>query len=173
MLKVRQNINKLNTNYSIPNTKKEEIISEIQEKIKEILNDLSSNFSQQTVKEELDTIKENYISKLNPEDYIIKPGEIEYKSTYLNIFNDEIKYGILADIRDSSNERMDKFEDLIEKIYKRIDYIKDNLKINDKSLYSIKQKKLYKKMISDNSSFNNTIPTMSNTTLSNNNEEII
>ena len=68
---------------------------------------------------------------------------------------------------------MDKFEDLIEKIYKRIDYIKDNLKINDKSLYSIKQKKLYKKMISDNSSFNNTIPTMTNTTLSNNNEEII
>ena len=68
---------------------------------------------------------------------------------------------------------MDKFEDLIEKRYKRIDYIKDNLKINDKTLYSIKQKKLYKKMISDNSSFNNTIPTMTNTTLSNNNEEII
>ena len=68
---------------------------------------------------------------------------------------------------------MDKFEDLIEKIYKRIDYIKDNLKINDKTLYSIKQKKLYKKMISDNSSFNNTILTMTNTTLSNNNEEII
>ena len=68
---------------------------------------------------------------------------------------------------------MDKFEDLFEKRYKRIDYIKDNLKINDKTLYSIKQKKLYKKMISDNSSFNNTIPTMTNTTLSNNNEEII
>ena len=79
MLKTRQNINKLSTNYTIPKTKKEEIISEIQEKIKETLNDLSSNFSQQTVKEELDKIKENYISKLNPEDYIIKPGEIEYK----------------------------------------------------------------------------------------------
>ncbi len=171
MLKTRQNINKLSTNYTIPKTKKEEIISEIQEKIKETLNDLSSNFSQQTVKEELDKIKENYISKLNPEDYIIKPGEIEYKSTYPKIFNDEIKYGILANIRDSTNERMDKFEDIVEKMYKRIDYIKDNLKINDKSLYSIKQKKLYEKMISYNSSFNNTIPTMSNTTLSNNNEE--
>ena len=66
MLKARQNINKLNTNQIIPNTKKEEIISEIQEKIKEILNDLSSNFSQQTVKEELEKkfMYQNLIQKI-------------------------------------------------------------------------------------------------------------
>ena len=174
MLKTRQKIYKVSANNSTPKSKKEEIISQMREKINITLKNLSSNFYQQTVKEELDKIKENYIPKPHPEeDYIIKPGEIEYKSTYPNIFNDEIKYGILADIRDSSNERIDKIEDIIERLYKRIDNIKDNLKINNKNINRIKQKKLYEKMISYNSSFNNnnTIPTVSNTTLSNNNNE--
>ena len=172
MLKTRQKIYKVNANKSTPKSKKEEIISQMREKINITLKNLSSNFYQQTVKEELDEIKDNYIPKPHPEeDYKIKPGEIEYKSTYPNIFNDEIKYGILADIRDSSNERIEKIEDIIERLYKRMDNIKDNLKINNKNINRIKQKKLYEKMISYNSSFNNTIPTMSNTTLSNNNEE--
>ena len=156
MLKTRQKIYKVSANNSTPKSKKEEIISQMREKINITLKNLSSNFYQQTVKEELDKIKENYIPKPHPEeDYKIKPGEIEYKSTYPNIFNDEIKYGILADIRDSSNERIDKIEDIIERLYKRIDNIKDNLKINNKNINRIKQKKLYEKMISYNSSFNN------------------
>jgi len=168
-MKTRQKILKMNACSSIPNSKKIEIIASIRENIKKTLNNLSSNFSQSTVKEELDKIKENYSPKDHSNDYIIEPGQIEYKSNYPNIFNDEIKYGILADIRDSSNERLDKIEDTVEKMYKKVGHIKDKLKINDKSLNEIRQKLLYEKMISYNKSLNNTLQTLSETNTTNNN----
>ena len=170
-MKTRQKILKMNACSSIPNSKKIEIIASIRENIKKTLNNLSSNFSQSSVKEELDKIKENYSPKDHSNDYIIEPGQIEYKSNYPNIFNDEIKYGILADIRDSSNERLDKIEDTVEKMYKKVGHIKDKLKINDKSLNEIRQKLLYEKMISYNKSLNNTLQTLSETNTTNNNND--
>ena len=161
-MKTRQKIQilKLSTYDSTTNSKKEEIISDIKTYINKASEDLRLNFYQSTVKEELDRIKENYTPKDQSIEYKIKPGEIEYKSNYPYIFNDEIKYGILADIRDSSNERIDKIEGIFEKIYKTLEHIKDKLKINDRNLNGKKLKQLYEKMILENNSFNNTIQTM-------------
>ena len=159
-MKTRKKILKLSTYGSTKNSKKEEIISDIKTYINKASEDLRLNFYQSTVKEELDRIKENYTPKDQSIEYKIKPGEIEYKSNYPYIFNDEIKYGILADIRDSSNERIDKFEGTFEKIYKTLEHIKDKLKINDRNLNGKKLKQLYEKMILENNSFNNTIQTM-------------
>ena len=159
-MKTRQKILKLNTYDLTTKSKKEEIILDIKTYINKASEDLRLNFYQSTVKEELDRIKENYTPKDQSIEYKIKPGEIEYKSNYPYIFNDEIKYGILADIRDSSNERIDKFEGTFEKIYKTLEHIKDKLKINDRNLNGKKLKQLYEKMILENNSFNNTIQTM-------------
>ena len=161
-MKTRQKIQilKLSTYDSTTNSKKEEIISDIKTYINKASEDLRINFYQSTVKEELDRIKENYTPKDQSIEYKIKPGEIEYKSNYPYIFNDDIKYGILADIRDSSNERIDKIEGIFEKIYKTLEHIKDKLKINDRNLNGKKLKQLYEKMILENNSFNNTIQTM-------------
>ena len=159
-MKTRKKILKLSIYGSTKNSKKEEIISDIKTYINKASEDLRLNFYQSTVKEELDRIKENYTPKDQSIEYKIKPGEIEYKSNYPYIFNDEIKYGILADIRDSSNERIDKFEGTFEKIYKTLEHIKDKLKINDRNLNGKKLKQLYEKMILENNSFNNTIQTM-------------
>ena len=161
-MKTRQKIQilKLSTYDSTTNSKKEEIISDIKTYINKASEDLRLNFYQSTVKEELDRIKENYTPKDQSIEYKIKPGEIEYKSNYPYIFNDDIKYGILADIRDSSNERIDKIEGIFEKIYKTLEHIKDKLKINDRNLNGKKLKQLYEKMKFENNSFNNTIQTM-------------
>ena len=159
-MKTRQKILKLRTYDSTTNSKKEEIILDIKTYINKASEDLRLNFYQSTVKEELDRIKENYTPKDQSIEYKIKPGEIEYKSNYPYIFNDEIKYGILADIRDSSNERIDKIEGIFEKIYKTLEHIKDKLKINDRNLNRKKLKQLYEKMKFENNSFNNTIQTM-------------
>ena len=159
-MKTRQKILKFSTYDLTTNSKKEEIISDIKTYINKASEDLRLNFYQSTVKEELDRIKENYTPKDQSIEYKIKPGEIEYKSNYPYIFNDEIKYGILADIRNSSNERIDKFEETFEKIYKTLEDIKDKLKINDRNLNGKKLKQLYEKMILENNSFNNTIQTM-------------
>ena len=168
-MKTRKKILKLSTYGSTKNSKKEEIISDIKTYINKASEDLRLNFYQSTVKEELDRIKENYTPKEQSIEYKIKPGEIEYKSNYPYIFNDEIKYGILADIRDSSNERIDKIEGIFEKIYKTLEHIKDKLKINDRNLNRKKLKQLYEKMIFENNSFNNTIQTMTDTNDSNDN----
>ena len=170
-MKTRQKILKFSTYDLTTNSKKEEIISDIKTYINKASEDLRLNFYQSTVKEELDRIKENYTPKDQSIEYKIKPGEIEYKSNYPYIFNDEIKYGILADIRDSSNERIDKIEGIFEKIYKTLEHIKDKLKINDRNLNGKKLKQLYEKMIFENNSFNNTIQTMtdSNDNVNNNN----
>ena len=159
-MKTRQKILKFSTYDLTTKSKKEEIILDIKTYINKASEDLRLNFYQSTVKEELDRIKENYTPKDQSIEYKIKPGEIEYKSNYPYIFNDEIKYGILADIRDSSNERIDKFEGTFEKIYKTLEHIKDKLKINDRNLNGKKLKQLYEKMILENNSFNNTIQTM-------------
>ena len=159
-MKTRQKILKFSTYDLTTNSKKEEIILDIKTYINKASEDLRLNFYQSTVKEELDRIKENYTPKDQSIEYKIKPGEIEYKSNYPYIFNDEIKYGILADIRNSSNERIDKFEGTFEKIYKTLEHIKDKLKINDRNLNGKKLKQLYEKMILENNSFNNTIQTM-------------
>ena len=159
-MKTRQKILKFSTYDLTINSKKEEIILDIKTYINKASEDLRLNFYQSTVKEELDRIKENYTPKDQSIEYKIKPGEIEYKSNYPYIFNDEIKYGILADIRDSSNERIDKIEGIFEKIYKTLEHIKDKLKINDRNLNGKKLKQLYEKMILENNSFNNTIQTM-------------
>ena len=170
-MKTRQKILKFSTYDLTTNSKKEEIILDIKTYINKASEDLRLNFYQSTVKEELDRIKENYTPKDQSIEYKIKPGEIEYKSNYPYIFNDEIKYGILADIRNSSNERIDKFEGTFEKIYKTLEHIKDKLKINDRNLNGKKLKQLYEKMIFENNSFNNTIQTMtdSNDNVNNNN----
>ena len=168
-MKTRKKILKLSTYGSTKNSKKEEIISDIKTYINKASEDLRLNFYQSTVKEELDRIKENYTPKEQSIEYKIKPGEIEYKSNYPYIFNDEIKYGILADIRNSSNERIDKFEGTFEKIYKTLEHIKDKLKINDRNLNRKKLKQLYEKMIFENNSFNNIIQTMTDTNDSNDN----
>ena len=120
--------------------KRDEIILKIKENINKVLNNLSSNFYQMTLKDELNKIKENYVPKDHSDDYKINKNEIEYKSNYPNIFNEEIKYGILADIRDSSNKRINKIEDTVEQMYKKIEHIKNKLKINTKSFNMIKQK---------------------------------
>ena len=159
-MKTRQKILKFSTYDLTINSKKEEIILDIKTYINKASEDLRLNFYQSTVKEELDRIKENYTPKDQSIEYKIKPGEIEYKSNYPYIFNDEIKYGILADIRDSSNERIDKIEGIFEKIYKTLEHIKDKLKINDRNLNRKKLKQLYEKMKFENNSFNNTIQTM-------------
>ena len=159
-MKTRQKILKLSTYDSTTNSKKEEKILDIKTYINKASENLRLNFYQSTVKEELDRIKENYTPTDQSIEYKIKPGEIEYKSNYPYIFNDEIKYGILADIRNSSNERIDKFEGTFEKIYKTLEHIKDKLKINDRNLNGKKLKQLYEKMILENNSFNNTIQTM-------------
>ena len=158
-MKTRKKILKLSTYGS----------TDIKTYINKASEDLRLNFYQSTVKEELDRIKENYTPKEQSIEYKIKPGEIEYKSNYPYIFNDEIKYGILADIRDSSNERIDKIEGIFEKIYKTLEHIKDKLKINDRNLNRKKLKQLYEKMIFENNSFNNTIQTMTDTNDSNDN----
>ena len=168
-MKTRKKILKLSTYGSTKNSKKEEIISDIKTYINKASEDLRLNFYQSTVKEELDRIKENYTPKEQSIEYKIKPGEIEYKSNYPYIFNDEIKYGILADIRDSSNERIDKIEGIFEKIYKTLEHIKDKLRINDRNLNRKKLKQLYEKMIFENNSFNNIIQTMTDTNDSNDN----
>ena len=168
-MKTRKKILKFRTYCSTKNSKKEEIISDIKTYINKASEDLRLNFYQSTVKEELDRIKENYTPKEQSIEYKIKPGEIEYKSNYPYIFNDEIKYGILADIRDSSNERIDKIEGIFEKIYKTLEHIKDKLKINDRNLNRKKLKQLYEKMIFENNSFNNIIQTMTDTNDSNDN----
>ena len=171
-MKTRKKILKLSTYGSTKNSKKEEIISDIKTYINKASEDLRLNFYQSTVKEELDRIKENYTPKEQSIEYKIKPGEIEYKSNYPYIFNDDIKYGILADIRDSSNERIDKIEGIFEKIYKTLEHIKDKLKINDRNLNRKKLKQLYEKMIFENNSFNNTIQTMTDSNDNMNNDNL-
>ena len=171
-MKTRKKILKLSTYDSTTNSKKEEIISDIKTYINKASEDLRLNFYQTTVKEELDKIKENYTPKDQSIEYKIKPGEIEYKSNYPYIFNDEIKYGILADIRDSSNKRIDKIEGTFEKIYKTLEHIKDKLKINDRNLNGKKLKQLYEKMIFENNSFNNTIQTMTDSIDNMNNDNL-
>ena len=125
----RQRLFKVNNYSKNKNLKRDQIILSIRQNINKVLKNLNSNFYQMTVKDELNKIKENYIPKEHSNDFKINQGEIEYKSNYPNIFNDEIKYGILADIRDSSNKRLEKIEDIVEKMYKRIELIKDKLKI--------------------------------------------
>ena len=171
-MKTRQKILKLSTYDSTTNSKKEEIILDIKTYINKASENLRLNFYQSTVKEELDRIKENYTPKDQSIEYKIKPGEIEYKSNYPYIFNDEIKYDILADIRDSSNERIDKIEGIFEKIYKTLEHIKDKLKINDRNLNRKKLKQLHEKMIFENNSFNNTIQTMTDTNDNMNNDNL-
>ena len=167
----RQRLFKVKNYSTNKNLKSDEIILSIRKNINKVLKNLSSNFYQMTVKDELNKIKENYIPNEHSNDFKINQGEIEYKSNYPNIFNDEIKYGILADIRDSSNKRLEKIEDIVEKMYKRIELIKDKLKIKDKSFYMIKQKRLYEKIFNENSFENKTFHSMSNTNYSNNIKE--
>ena len=84
-------------NFNLFDYNKQEIISNILSNIKFTNEKLKSNFSQITVKEELNQIKKNFIpsEKSNQK---IELGQIEYKSNYNNLFNDDIKYGILSNI---------------------------------------------------------------------------
>ena len=157
-------------NFNLFDYNKQEIISNILSNIKFTNEKLKSNFSQITVKEELNQIKKNFIptEKSNQK---IELGQIEYKSNYNNLFNDDIKYGILSNIRDSFNYRVEKINDKIDNVYKNIEKIKDKLNINQKkSIYKIKQDNLYKNIISNEEK--NTLITQSDN-LSTNNEEII
>ncbi len=149
---------------------KQEIISDLLSNIKFTNEKLKSNFNQITVKEELNQIKKNFIPS-DKSNQKIELGQIEYKSNYNNLFNDDIKYGILSNIRDSFNCRVEKINDKIDYIYKNIEKIKDKLCLNEKkSIYKIKQDNLYKKIISNDEK--KSLITQSDY-LSTNNEEIM
>ena len=114
---------------------KKEILNILIEKIRSANEKLKMNFHQDEVKEEIDKIKEKYKNNNNKFDYSIKEGQIEYKSNYKNIFPESVKYGILSNIRNSTDERIDIVENIIGKIKDSLENIKSNLKnkkLNDK-----------------------------------------
>ena len=114
---------------------KKEILNILIEKIRSANEKLKMNFHQDEVKLEIDKIKEKYKNNNNKFDYSIKEGQIEYKSNYKNIFPESVKYGILSNIRDSTDERIDVVENIIGKIKDSLENIKSNLKnkkLNDK-----------------------------------------
>ena len=114
---------------------KKEILNILIEKIRSANEKLTMNFHQDEVKKEIDKIKEKYKNKNNKFDYSIKEGQIEYKSNYKNIFPESVKYGILSNIRNSTDERIDIVENIIGKIKDSLENIKSNLKnkkLNDK-----------------------------------------
>ena len=114
---------------------KKEILNILIEKIRSANEKLKMNFHQDEVKEEIDKIKEKYKNNNNKFDYSIKEGQIEYKSNYKNIFPESVKYGILSNIRNSTDERIDVVENIIGKIKDSLENIKSNLKnkkLNDK-----------------------------------------
>ena len=114
---------------------KKEILNILIEKIRSANEKLKMNFHQDEVKEEIDKIKEKYKNNNNKFDYSIKEGQIEYKSNYKNIFPENVKYGILSNIRNSTDERIDVVENIIGKIKDSLENIKSNLKnkkLNDK-----------------------------------------
>ena len=113
---------------------KKEILNILIEKIRSANEKLKMNFHQDEVKLEIDKIKEKYKNN-NKFDYSIKEGQIEYKSNYKNIFPESVKYGILSNIRNSTDERIDIVENIIGKIKDSLENIKSNLKnkkLNDK-----------------------------------------
>ena len=112
-------------------TTKREILRNLIEKIQSANERLKNNFHQDEVKEEIDKIKEKYKYNKNY-DYSVKKGQIEYNSNYKNIFPDSVKYGILSNIRDSTDERIDIVENIIGKINDSLQNIQKNLK-NKKS----------------------------------------
>ena len=114
---------------------KKEILNILIEKIRSANEKLKMNFHQDEVKLEIDKIKEKYKNNNNKFDYSIKEGQIEYKSNYKNIFPENVKYGILSNIRNSTDERIDIVENIIGKIKDSLENIKSNLKnkkLNDK-----------------------------------------
>jgi len=114
---------------------KKEILNILIEKIQSANEKLKMNFHQDEVKLEIDKIKEKYKNNNNKFDYSIKEGQIEYKSNYKNIFPESVKYGILSNIRNSMDERIDVVENIIGKIKDSLENIKSNLKnkkLNDK-----------------------------------------
>ena len=114
---------------------KKEILNILIEKIQSGNEKLKMNFHQDEVKKEIDKIKEKYKNNNNKFDYSIKEGQIEYKSNYKNIFPESVKYGILSNIRNSTDERIDVVENIIGKIKDSLENIKSNLKnkkLNDK-----------------------------------------
>jgi len=114
---------------------KKEILNILIEKIRSANEKLKMNFHQDEVKLEIDKIKEKYKNNNNKFDYSIKEGQIEYKSNYKNIFPESVKYGILSNIRNSTDERIDVVENIIGKIKDSLENIKSNLKnkkLNDK-----------------------------------------
>ncbi len=113
---------------------KKEILNILIEKIRSANEKLKMNFHQDEVKLEIDKIKEKYKNN-NKFDYSIKEGQIEYKSNYKNIFPENVKYGILSNIRNSTDERIDVVENIFGKIKDSLENIKSNLKnkkLNDK-----------------------------------------
>ena len=114
---------------------KKEILNILIEKIRSANEKLKMNFHQDEVKLEIDKIKEKYKNNNNKFDYSIKEGQIEYKSNYKNIFPENVKYGILSNIRNSTDERIDVVENIIGKIKDSLENIKSNLKnkkLNDR-----------------------------------------
>ena len=125
-------------------TTKKEILRNLIENIKSANNKLKNNFHQDEVKDEIDKIKEKYKNNNNKYDYSIKEGQIEYKSNYKNIFPESVKYGILSNIRDSTDERIDVVENIIGKINDSLQNIQKNLKnkkLNDKIEFNNNNKK--------------------------------
>ena len=105
---------------------KKEILNILIEKIQSANEKLKMNIHQDEVKLEIDKIKEKYKNNNN---------KFEYKSNYKNSFPESVKYGILSNIRNSTDERIDVVENIIGKIKDSLENIKSNLKnkkLNDK-----------------------------------------
>ena len=111
------------------------VVSSINTTIESIKTRLSHTLNQ-TVDDELDEIRERYIKEKkekikNDEDDVINnvkyktfsPSPYIYSSSY-KFFSEDYKYGILADIRDCSAYRVEKYEGVIESLYASLGLIK-------------------------------------------------
>ena len=111
------------------------VVPSINTTIESIKTRLSHTLNQ-TVDDELDEIRERYIKEKkekikNDEDDVINnvkyktfsPSPYIYSSSY-KFFSEDYKYGILADIRDCSAYRVEKYEGVIESLYASLGLIK-------------------------------------------------
>ena len=111
------------------------VVPSINTTIESIKTRLSHTLNQ-TVDDELDEIRERYIKAKkekikNDEDDVINnvkyktfsPSPYIYSSSY-KFFSEDYKYGILADIRDCSAYRVEKYEGVIESLYASLGLIK-------------------------------------------------
>ena len=128
------------------------VVPSINTTIESIKTRLSHTLNQ-TVDDELDEIRERYIKEKkekikNDEDDVINnvkyktfsPSPYIYSSSY-KFFSEDYKYGILADIRDCSAYRVEKYEGVIESLYASLGLIKGKKVKKGKRIEATQNKK--------------------------------